>query len=114
MPLMPQAMKLRLVAAGLALAVAVLPGTAEAQNCTKCPGGSGMTCCGKFNVCCKGDGWSCIAEDESCCAGTACIKQTTYCCPKSINPSCPGGECPARCCPRWTVCCTKGGRDGCW
>ena len=22
-------------------------------------------------------------------------------------------ECPPRCCPRWTVCCSKGGRDGC-
>eukprot|EP01043_Picozoa_sp_COSAG02_P010439 COSAG02_NODE_366_length_23740_cov_20.235904_18_plen_494_part_00 len=86
---------------------------AAAQNCTKCPGGSGMECCGKYNTCCKGDGWSCIAADETCCEGTACIKQTTYCCPKLDNPSCPNGECPARCCPRWTVCCSKGGRDGC-
>ena len=83
------------------------------QNCTKCPGDSGQTCCGKYNVCCKGDGWSCIAADESCCGGTACIRQTTYCCPPTDNPSCSGGKCPARCCPRWTVCCAKGGRDGC-
>ena len=87
---------------------------AAAQNCTKCLGG-GQTCCGKYNQCCNGggSGWSCIATDETCCAGTACIKQTTYCCPQTTDPSCPNGKCPARCCPRWTVCCSKGGRDGC-
>eukprot|EP01052_Picozoa_sp_SAG31_P007058 SAG31_NODE_332_length_17516_cov_3.552840_4_plen_548_part_00 len=95
------------------LFLTLIPASAVAQNCTKCPGGSGQTCCGRFNVCCKGDGWSCISKDESCCAGTACIRQTTYCCPPTTDPSCPNGKCPARCCPRWTVCCSKGGRDGC-
>jgi hypothetical protein len=65
-------------------------------------------------VCCHGSGgWSCIANDETCCVGTACIKQTTYCCPETVSPSCSNGKCPPRCCPRWTVCCAKGGRDGC-
>ena len=76
-----------------------------------------VTCSGKFPKCCKADGggdsFTCIGPDETCCGGSACENQATYCCPVAAGASCAGGKCPARCCPQWTICCTKGGRDGC-
>jgi hypothetical protein len=97
-------------------------GTATAEQCGGGGGGDSpdltkpITCSGKFPKCCAGAEpglFTCIGADETCCSGTACVDQSTYCCPKMVNPACPGGDCPARCCPHWTVCCTQGGRDGC-
>ena len=86
-------------------------GTATAEQCGGGGGGDSpdltkpITCSGKFPKCCAGAEpglFTCIGADETCCSGTACVDQSTYCCPKMVNPACPGGDCPARCC-TWTT-----------
>ncbi|EGD72314.1 hypothetical protein PTSG_00332 [Salpingoeca rosetta] len=99
----------------LATIVVLLCGLAVAQQCVTCPDQSkccgGEICCkdGNSYGCCPAGGTccndTCCDNTQSCCEGTCCEKQTTFCCPK-LSPH------PARCCPRWTVCC-PGGQDGC-
>eukprot|EP00049_Salpingoeca_infusionum_P018779 m.358738 g.358738 ORF g.358738 m.358738 type:complete len:465 (+) comp18265_c0_seq1:328-1722(+) len=108
--------KIAIYAALVLFALAALVPLSDAQ-CQKCPdneqtccGNStccpdpdgGYMCCPQGGLCCNG---TCCSPNESCCNGTCCIEQTTFCCPK-LNLH------PARCCPRWTVCC-PGGQDGC-
>eukprot|EP00999_Lentomonas_sp_LEN2_P002560 NODE_442_length_1498_cov_93.977389_g410_i0.p1 GENE.NODE_442_length_1498_cov_93.977389_g410_i0~~NODE_442_length_1498_cov_93.977389_g410_i0.p1 ORF type:complete len:470 (-),score=65.66 NODE_442_length_1498_cov_93.977389_g410_i0:32-1441(-) len=93
----------------------------KSDNCTTCANRDtccdSETCCNGGQFCCEDtatccEDTCCDNQSESCCpdvehGGVCCIKEPTFCCPRS-----PSGRHPSRCCPRWFVCC-EDGKFGC-